>query len=230
MFNMKQVKTLEQSVTSLEAQIATLTAERDTSRRENQTLKQECESLKQSAAGSGVLAAELGTSDPAEIVALVRGLEEQVQTAHQEQIDDESLEGLNDPKAVLIKIRTFTHKIEGLNGAVSSMEEQLMSLYEDKERLEREVGASEVEDVLEAFRNLQNIISSMESQLMTMYAGRELMEVEIGVSDPREIVRKFRNLAGLVSQAHQELGGVAQESGATNGLGYASSTAYAMAA
>jgi hypothetical protein len=87
------------------------------------------------------------------------------------------------------------------------MEEQLGSLYEDKERLEREIGASEVEDILAAFRDLQTTIGSMESQLMTMYAAREHLEVELGDSDPRSVVRKFKTIARLMRGMENELGG-----------------------
>jgi chromosome segregation ATPase len=188
--NGTKVRELTEQVEALEKEISPLRADRAT------------------------LQNELRVGDAAEAVALVRRLEGEVEELRAAQMpapapepeDDGSLGNLSDPKAVLSKIRTFTTKIESLNGTVASMEEQLMSLYEDKERLEREIGASEVDDVLEAFRGLQTTIGSMESQLMTMYAGRELLEVEIGKSDPRQIVAMVQSVAKLAEGLRNELG------------------------
>lgn len=119
--------------------------------------------------------------------------------------DAESAETMNDPRRLLAKIRAFTSRIDSLNGTISSMESQLKSLYADRERLEREIGASEVDDVVAAFGLLQSTIRSMEGQLMTLYAGRETLEVELGKSDPTEIVAMFRNIAQLVRGVNQEL-------------------------
>lgn len=152
---------------------------------------------------------ELGLERASEVISLVRNLETKVAELSPSSTGDDAdnpLAGLSDPKQVLLKIRQFTGKIESLNGTVASMEEQLGSLYEDKERLEREIGASEVEDILEAFRQLQTTIGSMESQLMTMYAAREHLEVELGDSDPRSVVRKFKTIAQFVRGMERELG------------------------
>lgn len=113
--------------------------------------------------------------------------------------------GLRDPRAAVEKIRDFASKVAALNGTVASMEDQLKSLYADRERLEREIGASEVDDIIESFHNLQTTIRSMETQLMTLYAGREMLDVELGRSDPEEIVAMFRNVSRLVNVARQEL-------------------------
>ncbi len=155
---------------------------------------------------------ELGVERAVEIIALVRDLEtklsELTPAPPSEEEGENPFAGLSDPKQVLLKIRQFTGKIEGLNGTVASMEEQLSSMYEDKERLEREIGASEVEDVLEAFRHLQSTIGSMESQLMTMYAAREHLEVELGDSDPRNVVRRFKTIAQMVRGMENEIGDI----------------------
>ncbi|GAB4462288.1 MAG: hypothetical protein OHK0029_28880 [Armatimonadaceae bacterium] len=212
MFNNGKVRALEESIENLEAQVS------------------QCQEH------HALLKRELGTDNPNDIIAMVRRLEGQVTSlqgqvtslegqvedlnnrqaemaaaSEAEEDDATSLANLGDPRAVLTKIRTFTNKIESLNGTVASMEEQLMSLYEDKERLEREIGASEVEDVLEAFRGLENTISSMETQLMTMYASREMLEVELGFSDPREIVTRFRNIARMVTSVHQDLNHIIEQ-------------------
>jgi chromosome segregation ATPase len=107
---------------------------------------------------------------------------------------------------VLKKVRSFAQQVESLNGVVASMENQLASLYSDKERLEREVGASEVDDVISAFRRLETVIMSMEHQLMNLYAGKELLEVELGKSDPRAIVAMFKTMSQLVDGLRTELG------------------------
>lgn len=172
---------------------------------------------------------ELGVERAADVISLVRQLETRVAElappAAAEEDADNPLAGLSDPKQVLLKIRQFTGKIESLNGTVASMEEQLGSMYEDKERLEREIGASEVEDVLEAFRQLQTTIGSMESQLMTMYAGREHLEVELGDSDPKRVVSRFKMIAKLVRGMENELGDVvlanlSESNGVGNGAGH----------
>ncbi|MBC7809033.1 MAG: hypothetical protein H7145_23100 [Akkermansiaceae bacterium] len=170
---------------------------------------------------------ELGVERASEIISMVRELETKVAelspTPASEEEGDNPLAGLSDPKQVLLKIRQFTGKIESLNGTVASMEEQLGSMYEDKERLEREIGASEVEDVLEGFRHLQTTIGSMESQLMTMYAAREHLEVELGDSDPRSVVRRFKIIAQLMRGMESELGdtvlsNLSTTNGVTNGV------------
>lgn len=112
---------------------------------------------------------------------------------------------VSEPTKLLKKLKEFASKIDSLNGTISSMESQLQSLYADRERLESEIGASEVEDVILAFGDLQTTISLMEKQLMTMYAGREVLEVELGRSDPQEIVAMFRTVTNLIAGAHQEL-------------------------
>jgi predicted RNase H-like nuclease (RuvC/YqgF family) len=119
--------------------------------------------------------------------------------------NNELVDLANDPRILLEKLRAFASKIDSLNGTISSMESQLQSLYADRERLESEIGASEVEDVILAFGDLQTTISLMEKQLMTMYAGREVLEVELGRSDPQEIVAMFRTVTNLIAGAHQEL-------------------------
>jgi hypothetical protein len=131
----------------------------------------------------------------------------------------EAVAGLPDPRVAVEKIRDFASKVAALNGTVASMEDQLKSLYADRERLEREIGASEVDDIIEAFRNLQTTIRSMETQLMTLYAGREMLDVELGRSDPEEIVAMFRNVARLVNVARQELATIEDDARAVTGAG-----------
>ncbi|MBB6053050.1 hypothetical protein [Armatimonas rosea] len=109
------------------------------------------------------------------------------------------------PDEILRKVRSFAQQVEALNTTVVSMESQLTSLYGDKERLEAEIGASEVDDVVGAFRRLENVISSMEFQLMSLYAGKELLEVELGKSDPKAIVAMFRNMTQMVDGLRNEL-------------------------
>jgi chromosome segregation ATPase len=129
----------------------------------------------------------------------------------------QTLEGQAAPQnsAELIrKVKSFTTQIEILNGSISSMETQLQSLYGDKERLEREIGASEVDDIIEAFRGLEIVVTSMEKQLMTLYAAKEHLETNLGESDPTAIVDHFLKLNGMVETLRSELGNISKQ--ATN--------------
>jgi chromosome segregation ATPase len=159
-----------------------------------------------------LLLTELGADSLEEALISVRALKNRAFGASSESntaspltSEGDTPETLNDPRRLLGKLRAFTSKIDSLNGTIVSMENQLKSLYADRERLEREIGASEVDDVVAAFGFLQTTIRSMENQLMTLYAGRETLEVELGKSDPTEIVAMFRNIAQLVRGVHQEL-------------------------
>lgn len=154
--------------------------------------------------------AELGVATVGEALDAIRGMKNRASGGSGETLaplnaEEDTPVTLNDPRRLLAKLRTFTSKIDSLNGTIGSMESQLRSLYADRERLEREIGASEVDDVIAAFGVLQTTIRSMENQLMTLYAGRETLEVELGKSDPTEIVAMFRNIAQMVRGVNQEL-------------------------
>ena len=202
-FNIRQIA---EKAENLEQQVQTLQSQ-------NSALQTALDSI------NGVLTRRLGVASPAEVVARLDAMEAQNTQLKSEleqyqpkvavatgETSENPLEGLNDPRQIIGKMRAFTTRIETLNGTVSSMEEQLMSLYAEKERLEREIGASEVDDVLEAFRDLRLTIHSMETQLMTMYAGREVLDVELGKSDPWEIVAMFRNVSQFTTALQQALG------------------------
>ena len=114
-------------------------------------------------------------------------------------------ERLDDPRAAVTRLRGFADKIAVLNGTIASMEEQLASLYSDRERLEHEIGASEVDDVIAVFRARQAVIDSMEEQLSCMYQDREVMDSALGRSDPQEIVSMFHTVSNLVNGAREQL-------------------------
>lgn len=110
-----------------------------------------------------------------------------------------------DARKMLEKFRAFSSKIDSLNGTIASMEDQLRHLYADRERLEREIGASEVDDVVAAFTGMYTTLMHMESQLVTHIADREYLDVELGKSEPAEIVAMFRNVSSMIQGAHHEL-------------------------
>ena len=151
----------------------------------------------------------LGVSHPDDIIALVRRLQAERSGADAPaQTPDAAVAGVQavpDPRQALERFRAFTAKIDSLNGTVSSMEDQLKSLYSDRERLEREIGASEVDDVIAAFGELQEMITNMETQLILLYSGQEKLEAVMGKSDPEEIADLFNNVAKMVRVAHREL-------------------------
>jgi DNA repair exonuclease SbcCD ATPase subunit len=143
---------------------------------------------------------KLGTSVVEEIVAMVKQARRpETATA------TKSETGLENSGEVMKKMRTFMARIDSLNATVASMENQLRSLYTDKERLEQEIGASEVEDVIAAFTGLQILISNLEAQLSDLYNGIERMEVEIGKSDPQEIISLFKNVTSRVHLLQTDL-------------------------
>ena len=142
------------------------------------------------------LEAVFGTAEPDDIIARFRELERK---AGANPPGDGQI-----PAELARKILQFTEQVETLNGTVTSMEDQLSSLYNDKERLEREIGAADVDEVIQAFRRLETIIMSMEHQLMNLYAGKELLETELGKSDPHAVVAAFRSLNQLVLQLQSE--------------------------
>ena len=109
------------------------------------------------------------------------------------------------PNASLAGLQAVAGKVAALNGTIASMEEQLASLYSDRERLEHEIGASEVDDVIAAFGNLKAIIASMEEQLSCMYQDREVLDTALGRSDPHEIVEMFRNVSRFLNGAREQL-------------------------
>lgn len=164
-------------------------------RDENSTLK----------AGYAQMAQAFGTSDPQMMIERYQTLETKVRGAVVDGSDGAN--GVANAE-VLRKLRSFAQQVETLNGTITSMESQLSSLYSDKERLEKVIGASEVDDVIAAFKRLETIIMSMEHQLMTLYAGREILEVELGRSDPREIVSTFHTMTHLVENLRHELSAV----------------------
>ena len=154
-----------------------------------------------------LLRTELGVQSAAEVIYLVQGLKSQIQGFVVSAAATRSPEtaDVRDPHAAMSKIRDFANKVSALNGTIASMENQLMSLYADRERLEKEIGAGEVEDVIAVFRAQQATVLSMETQLSTLYADREVLDTKLGRSEPQEIVSMFQSVTKLVQDAQREL-------------------------
>jgi uncharacterized protein (UPF0335 family) len=176
-------QTIKQKILALENQVEQLYAEKTQLEQDRSFLKE-----------------KLGTSAVEEIIAMVK------QARRPEAASGAKSEtGLENGGEVIKKMRTFMARIDSLNATVASMENQLRSLYTDKERLEQEIGASEVEDVIAAFTGLQILISNLEAQLSDLYNGIERMEVEIGKSDPQEIISLFKNVTSRVHLLQTDL-------------------------
>ena len=152
-----------------------------------------------------LLKTELGVQSAAEVIYLVQGLKSQIQGFVAAANRSPETTDARDPRLAMSKIRDFANKVSALNGTIASMENQLMSLYADRERLEREIGAGEVEDVIAAFRAQQATVQSMETQLSTLYADREVLDAKLGRSEPQEIVSMFQSVTKLVGDAQREL-------------------------
>ena len=172
--------------------------------------------LEASEAQLRTLREQLGVADADEAVRLVRSLEARVtgpvRLAPVAQIptsdEEKAVAATTDPRVAVNRLRDFSTKIATLNGTVMSMEGQLRTLYMDRERLEREIGASEVDDVIAVFQLLKSTIESMGEQLAALYEGKEQLDSQLGRSDPDEIVGMFKSVANLVNNARQELGTV----------------------
>ncbi len=168
-----------------------------------------------------MLTRELGTNDPREIVARVRALEGKVAesaraTAERGASGDEGeLTQLTNPRELMEKVRSFNDRIQDLNSTVAGMEAQLISVYEEKEGMERLVGAGDLDGILRIMQGYKATISHMEQQLMGMYAARETLQAEMGTSDPRRIVTLFRNVSTLVTQIQEQMATVEIASQAT---------------
>jgi hypothetical protein len=154
-----------------------------------------------------LLKTELGVLSASEVIYLVQGLKAQIKVLIVSAAGKRAPQAADsrDPYAAMNKIRDFANKVSALNGTIASMEHQLMSLYGDRERLEQEIGAGEVEDVIAAFRAQQATISSMETQLSTLYADRQVLDGQLGRSEPQEIVSMFHSVTKLVQDAQREL-------------------------
>ncbi|MBC8138904.1 MAG: hypothetical protein H8F28_23760 [Fibrella sp.] len=165
-----------------------------------------------------VLIRDLGTCDPQEIIARVRALENEVasaaRTAASATTPTPAPAGENDPilltspRELMEKIRSFNNRIQDLNSTVAGMEAQLVSLYEEKEGMERQIGAGDLEGILGIIQGYRVMINNMEQQLMTMYAARETLESEMGTSDAHRIVALFRGVSALVGQIQDQMNSV----------------------
>lgn len=146
------------------------------------------------------LETEFGTSNADEIIGHVKVLRSQIgNTTTQSEAEEESVEAM-EPGDVMTRVTAFASKIKNLNTAVGSLEEQLASLYEEKERLTRDIGVSDAAEVVA-------MVKSLDMQLVTMYSTRELLERELGTSDGEAIVAMIKDATRLVDEIKSALGG-----------------------
>lgn len=182
-----------------------------------------------------MLQRELGVSDAAGLIRLVRDLRARVASeeaarlralAEAEKIKEAANEarrqmeeladeaenldqlGTSGPQAVIEKMGNLAERVRLLTGTVASMEVQLISLYEEKERLQRELGMSQAADLLRHFhdyKELQSDRTVLEGQVARLYAGKQYLESELGISDPREVVALIRSVGLRVAEMHHDL-------------------------
>ena len=151
---------------------------------------------------------ELGVADAAELIQLIQELKAQIKSltvSEEKPAQETPASDPRNPYAAISKIRDFATKVATLNGTIASMENQLATLYGDRERMEQEIGAGEVEDVIAVFRAQQAAVASMETQLSLLYADRQVLDAELGRSEPEAIVAIFQSVTKLVQDAQREL-------------------------
>jgi chromosome segregation ATPase len=101
-----------------------------------------------------ILERDLGTADAGELVEKVRILEKTIQnlqpTPEQIIIGDDAA----DIEEAQARLSAFAGKIKRLNAAMESLEAQLVSLYEERTKLEQELGRSDADEIIAAFHEL----------------------------------------------------------------------------
>ncbi|BDI31641.1 hypothetical protein CCAX7_36920 [Capsulimonas corticalis] len=101
-----------------------------------------------------LLERSLGTADAEELVLKVRALEQKVQdlqpTPEQVVIGDDA----TDLQEAHARFSAFAGKIKRLSAAMESLEAQLVSLYEERAKLERELGRADADEIIAAFHHL----------------------------------------------------------------------------
>ena len=113
---------------------------------------------------------ELGVSEAAEIVSMVRSLEAQLRDLYYHREHSGQKEGESTPN--------------------SSVEMQLVDLYEQRERLQKHLGCSDSTEIID-------MVGSLEHQLQDLYRDRES-----GVGEAARVVAQIQGIA-------RELGGTA---------------------
>ncbi len=119
--------------------------------------------------------------------------------------------------------------MELMNSDMSSVEAQLVSLYGEREHLERELGVSEAGAIVSMVRSLEAQLrdfysereqqshhdgapsgdASLEQQLVDLYGQRELLQRRMGCSDAGEILAMVGSLESQLQDLYRE-----KESGA----------------
>lgn len=173
------------------------------------------EKIGQYEADRKILLKELAIDDADEIIATVQELQQsktalEAQVADLQQAADQKVQPLQsadgeapidvgaDPRELVARISGFAEKIKTLNGNIVSLEDQLNSLYAEREVLEKELGLSDAQEIIAMFR-------SLDAQLVTMYATRETFERELGMSDASEIVACVRRVGKLAKEIEREV-------------------------
>jgi len=134
----------------------------------------------------------------AQVAKLRQQIAETEQKSAQHGADTEgAIDPTSDPRELMARISGFAEKIKTQNGNIVSLEDQVNSLYAEREILEKELGLSDAQEIISMFR-------SLDAQLVTMYATRETFERELGVSDASEIVACVRRVSSLARDIERE--------------------------
>jgi photoactive yellow protein len=170
---------------------------------------------------------ELGTADAESIITMLRNLETQLRDLYQQK-ESGQFNGASPAPA------------SSTSSAEAAMEAQLISLYAEREKLHRELGIADADDLIAMIRNLEAQLrdlyrqqesaapsassgteAAMEAQLISLYAEREKLTQEFGTAEANDIIAMLRNLEAqlrdLYQQKEMETGRVAASAPAANG-------------
>ena len=97
---------------------------------------------------------DLGTADAQELVEKVRDLEQKIQGLQPTPAQVIIAGDASDLQATRLRLNALAGKIKRLNAAVGSLEAQLISLYEEREKLEQQIGHADADEIIAAFHTL----------------------------------------------------------------------------
>lgn len=99
-------------------------------------------------------------------------------------------------------------RVRVLTGMVTSMAAQLNELYADRDRLYREAGIKEAQDILLQLRENDRLrvrLSVMEEQLAALYAQKHTLSQGLGVSEAGDVVALVHSVSAALETAQQTI-------------------------
>lgn len=92
----------------------------------------------------------------------------------------------------------------GSTDLVESLEQQLASLYAEREHLAREIGITDADEIIALVRSSSSLsdgspdgTESLIQQLHTLYADKDLLRQHLGTAEPDEVIDLFRRSLSL---------------------------------